>query len=147
MTTDDYDGADDAFLDLVAFHNSEAQQQIERFISRADGSGVTMYSYLQQEWTDDEAVAWARHHIDADTARTWQSLGLRPAEAGRFIRRGLSPLAVARTWWQAGIPFDEAASWIGAGMSPEEAVEQRALGVTAEQAETLRALRDEQAGD
>ncbi|MBT2211280.1 hypothetical protein [Actinomadura sp. NEAU-AAG7] len=133
----------DAFLDLMSFNASEAQQETDRFIKRASGAtGVTMYTYLQAEWVDDEAIAWVRCDIDAATARTWKDLGLRPAEARRFIQRGLSPMAVAREWWRAGIPFEEAASWIGAGLTAREAVEQRERGVTVEQAETLRVLRE-----
>lgn len=138
----------DAISGLMSYQGGDAQDETQRFISRVGASdGMVMYSYLNENWLDTEAVAWARHNIDAATARTWKDLGLLPAEAGRFIRRGLSPMAVARTWWQAGIPFDEAASWIGAGLTPEETVEQRANGVTAEQAETLRALRNEERFD
>ncbi|MBO3741355.1 hypothetical protein [Actinoplanes flavus] len=135
-------GSHDVFLSMMAFNASEAQRETERFIKRASGAtGVTMYTYLHAEWVDDEAIAWVGCNIDAATARTWKDLGLRPAEAARFIQRGMSPMAVAREWWQAGIPFDEAASWIGAGLTPQEAVEQRERGVTVEQAETLRILR------
>lgn len=146
---DDYSVAPgDALSGLMSYQGGGAQDETQRFISKAGASdGMVMYSYINENWLDNEAIAWARHNIDAATARIWKDLGLRPAEAGRFIRRGLSPMAVARTWWQANIPFDEAPSWIGAGLTPEETIEQRANGVTAEQAETLRTLRNEERFD
>ncbi|MFF4037039.1 hypothetical protein [Streptomyces sp. NPDC001816] len=135
-------GSGDVILDLMGFDASQAQKETERFISRAGAAtDITMYSYLNQEWVDDEAVAWAAHNIHATTARAWKDLGLRPAEASRFIQRGMRPMVVARAWWEAGIPFEEAASWIGAGLTPQEAVAQRESGITVELAETLRALR------
>lgn len=138
----------DALSGLMSYTSGGAQDATQRFISRAASSdGMVMYSYINDNWLDDEAIAWAKHNIDVATARIWKDFGLRPAEAGRFIRRGLSPMAVARTWWQAGIPFDEAPSWIGAGLTPEETIEQRANGATAEQAETLRTLRNEERFD
>ncbi|MEV0384305.1 hypothetical protein [Nonomuraea sp. NPDC050643] len=135
----------DPFSSLMAFTGGgDPQDGTQRFLARAArADALVMYGYISESWTDDEAVAWARQNIDAPTARMWQDFGLRPHEARRYLRRGLTPMAVARAWWQAGIPFDEAASWAGAGLSPQEATEQRARGVTAEQAETLRALRDD----
>ncbi|MEV0614580.1 hypothetical protein AB0I81_14725 [Nonomuraea sp. NPDC050404] len=136
----------DPFSSLMALaggDGGEPRDQTQRFIARAgNADGVVLYGYIDENWVDDEATAWARQKVPAATARMWQELGLRPAEAKRYIRRGLSPMAVARAWWQAGIPFEETASWAGAGLTPQEATEQRARGVTAEQAETLRALRD-----
>lgn len=145
---DDEVAPGDALSGLMSYQSGGAHDETQRFISRAGGSdGMVMYSYINENWLDDEAIAWARQNIDASTARTWQDLGLRPAEAGRFTRRDLTPMAVAKAWWQAGIPFEETASWIGAGLTPAEAIEQRANGVTAEQAETLRTLRDEERFD
>jgi hypothetical protein len=135
------------FLNMVGLSGSGVQQETDRFISKvANSTGIIMYSYLVQGWTDDEAIAWASQKIDAAAARTWQELGLRPAEAGRFIRRGVNPMAVARDWWRVGIPFDEVASWLGAGLTPAEALDQRGRGVTVEQAETLRVLRSDRDG-
>ena len=105
--------------------------------------GPVMHSYAARQWFDDEARAWAREHVDAGDAQLWKQLGIRPHEAGRAIRRGLTVLAVVRDWWRAGIPFDEVADWLGAGLSADEAAAQRAKGITAEQAAALRALRDE----
>jgi hypothetical protein len=100
-----------------------------------------MHSYMQRQWFDDEAIAWARHGIEAADALAWKELGLTPVEAERYQSREMSPMQAAKAWWQAGIPFDEVADWIGAGLSPEEAVQQRAKGVTAERAAVLRSLR------
>ena len=146
--SDDPAASGDAISGLMAFTGGDPQDRAQRFVLRTQGSdGLVTVSYLNQNWLDDEAIAWARHNVDATTAQAWQDLGLRPEEADRFIRRGLGPMAVARAWWRAGIPFEEAASWAGAGLTPEEAVEQRANGVTAEQAETLRILRREERFD
>ncbi|MEV4170518.1 hypothetical protein [Nonomuraea sp. NPDC049709] len=151
---DDTSGPGDAFSSLMSLTGGgvateagawtgDPQDRAQRFVARAgNADGLLLFGYINDDWLDDEAIAWARHGVDAPTARMWQDLGLRPAEAKRYLQRGLNPMAVARAWWQAGIPFEETASWAGAGLTPEEAVEQRARGVTAEQAETLRALRD-----
>ncbi|MFB4271230.1 hypothetical protein [Nonomuraea sp. GTA35] len=135
----------DAFTSLMAFAGGgDPRDRAQRFIARLGNTdALVIYSYCAEDWVDDEAAAWARHNVPAPTARMWQELGLRPAEAARYIQRGLTPMAVARAWWQAGIPFEETASWAGAGLTPEEAAAQRAKGVTAEQAETLRTLRDD----
>ncbi|MCF6468594.1 hypothetical protein FAF44_09375 [Nonomuraea sp. MG754425] len=142
---DDPTAPGDAFTSLMAFAGGgDPRDRTQRFIARLGNTdALVIYSYCGQDWVDDEAAAWARRNVDAPTARMWRELGLRPAEADRHIRRGLTPMAVARAWWRAGIPFEETASWAGAGLTPEEAVAQRAMGVTAEQAETLRALRDD----
>jgi hypothetical protein len=100
-----------------------------------------MHSYMQRQWFDDEAIAWARHGIEATDALAWKELGLTPVEAERYRTREMSPMQTAKAWWRAGIPFDEVADWIGAGLSPEEAVQQRASGVTADRAAVLRSLR------
>ncbi len=102
-----------------------------------------MHSYLLRQWTDDEAVEWAKEHIDAADAQLWKELGVTPPEAGRAQRRGLTAITVVGDWWRAGIPIAEVADWLGAGLSAEEAAAQRAKGITAEQAAALRALRDE----
>ncbi|MGR6914189.1 hypothetical protein ACU635_08050 [[Actinomadura] parvosata] len=141
---DDLTAPGDAFTSLMAFAGGgDPRDRAHRFITRlGNADALVIYSYCGADWVDDEAAAWARHNVDAPTARMWQELGLRPSEAARYIQRGLTPMAVAREWWRAGIPFEETASWAGAGLTPEEAVAQRAKGVTAEQAETLRTLRD-----
>jgi hypothetical protein len=100
-----------------------------------------MHSYMQRQWFDDEAIAWAAHGIEAADALAWKELGLTPVEAERHRTRDVSPMQAAKAWWQAGIPFDEVADWIGAGLSPQEAAQQRAKGVTAERAAVLRSLR------
>jgi hypothetical protein len=100
-----------------------------------------MHSYMQRQWFDDEAIAWATHGIEAADALAWKELGLTPVEAGRYRARDASPMQTAKAWWQAGIPFNEVADWIGAGLTPTEAADQRAKGVTAERAAVLRSLR------
>jgi hypothetical protein len=118
-------------------------------VHRLTAQGVPMQvlqSYAAQQWYDDEAVAWAEHHVDASDAKVWKALGLRPSEAGRLTRRGVNALSVVADWWKAGIPFHEVADWLGAGLSAEEAAAQRAKGITAEQAAALRALRDDDEG-
>jgi hypothetical protein len=97
--------------------------------------------YLELQWVDDEAIAWAHQGIQAGDARTWQGIGLTAAEAGELSTKDIKPLAVIQEWWRAGIPFDEVAEWLGAGLTSEEAVTQKANGVTVEQAAALRALR------
>jgi hypothetical protein len=98
-------------------------------------------TYLQANWTDEEALAWARQHVPADVAKLWLALGLTPAEGAELTRAGRTPAEVVREWWRAGIPYDEVADWLGAGLTAAEAVEQRARGITVEHAATLRALR------
>lgn len=105
--------------------------------------GQVAHSYMARQWFDDEAVAWASEHVDAGDAQVWKALGVRPQEAGRATRRGLTAIGVMRDWWKAGIPLDEVADWLGAGLTADEAAAQRAKGITAEQAAALRALRDE----
>jgi hypothetical protein len=110
-------------------------------------SGVdprVMQTYLQRGWTDDEAVEWARHGVEAQDAYTWFDLGLHAVEAGRFVQEGRTPGDVVREWWDTGIPFEELADFIGAGLNAAEAVAQRAAGITAEHAASLRALRLEE---
>lgn len=101
-------------------------------------------TYMQRQWFDDEAIAWAIHDIEASEALAWKELGLTPIEAERQQSKGMNAMQTVKAWWQAGIPFDEVADWIGAGLSPSEAAQQRAGGVTAERAAVLRSLqRDE----
>jgi hypothetical protein len=102
-------------------------------------------AYMQHQWMDESAVAWATQGIDAGDAYMWHELGLTPAEAGRLELQGRTVGDVVREWWSAGIPFEEVADWIGAGLSAAEAVEQRARGITAEHAASLRALRQDDA--
>jgi hypothetical protein len=104
-----------------------------------------MHGYMQHQWVDDAAIAWATQGIEALDAYTWHDLGLTALEAGRLVLQGRTPGDVIREWWSAGVPLDEVANWIGAGLSAREAVEQRSRGVTAEQAAALRALRQEDA--
>jgi hypothetical protein len=106
-----------------------------------------IHSYMQRGWTDDEAIAWALHDIDAGEALAWKELGLRPAEARRLHESGQTAMQTAKAWWEAGIPASEVADWIGAGLTPAEAAEQRAGGISAERAAILRSLRtDERPG-
>jgi hypothetical protein len=100
-----------------------------------------MHSYMMRQRTDDDALRWARHGIEAAESEVWDALGLTPEEAGRLTRQGRKAAEVIRDWWGAGIPIDEVAEWIGAGMTATEAAEQRARGITAEHAAALRALR------
>jgi hypothetical protein len=104
-----------------------------------------IHSYAQHQWMDESALPWARRGIDANDAYMWHELGLTPAEAGRLELLGRAVADVVREWWTAGIPFPEFADWIGAGLSAREAVEQRARGITAEHAASLRALRRDEA--
>jgi hypothetical protein len=97
--------------------------------------------YMEAQWFDSEAIAWAKQDIQAAEARLWQGLGLTASEAGELRKADRTPVDVIREWWRAGIPFDEVAEWIGAGLTVAEAVAQRASGVTVEQAAALRALR------
>ncbi|MBO0714904.1 MAG: hypothetical protein J2O39_03120 [Acidimicrobiales bacterium] len=115
---------------------------IQRFIA-AGARPEVMHSYMTRHWVDDEAAAWAKEGIEAAEANLWKALGVRPGEAGRLVKQGLSVAETLKNWWRAGIPVDEVADWIGAGLSPEEAATQRARGITAEQAAALRALRDD----
>jgi hypothetical protein len=98
--------------------------------------------YMMANWTDDEALRWAAHQIPATDARMWRELKVRPAEAGRLVRKGRTPMDVISEWWRAGVPFDEVADWLGAGLTATEAAAQRARGITVEQAAALRALRN-----
>ena len=105
---------------------------------------LVVHSYVQRQWIDDEAIAWAKHGIDASDALAWKELGLTPVEAERHQQQGMSAMQTAKAWWRAGIPVDEVADWIGAGLTPEEAAEQRANGVTVDRAAVLRSLRRDQ---
>jgi hypothetical protein len=100
-----------------------------------------LVGYIHSQWTDEEAIKWAKQGIQSWDARMWQEMGLTAVEAGELTKAKTTPADVMRDWWRAGIPFDEVADWLGAGLSPEEAVAQRDSGVTAEQAAALRALR------
>jgi hypothetical protein len=107
-------------------------------------SGVphqVMSTYLHMQWSDQEALAWAKLGIHAWDARAWQTIGLDPPEAVELHKADVKPMQVIQDWWRSGIPFDEVADWLGAGLTPAEAVEQRGSGVTVEQAAALRALR------
>jgi hypothetical protein len=106
-----------------------------------------IHSYAQHQWTDESAVAWAKQGIEANDAYMWHALGLTPVEAGRLELLGRTVGDVVREWWTAGIPFEEFADWIGAGLNAAEAVEQRARGITAEHAASLRALRLDEVPD
>lgn len=114
---------------------------IRRFMA-AGIPGPILQSYMARQWFDDEAFDWAHEHVDASDAQLWKELGVRPQEAGRANRRGLTAIGVVREWWKAGIPLDEVADWLGAGLTADEAALQRSKGITAEQAAALRALRD-----
>ncbi|MBV9192923.1 MAG: hypothetical protein JO168_02180 [Solirubrobacterales bacterium] len=100
-------------------------------------------TYMQRQWFDDEAIAWALHGIEASEAMAWKELGLTPVEAERQQSNGMNAMQTVKAWWKAGIPFDEVADWIGAGLTPAEAAAQRANGVTAERAAVLRSLRSD----
>jgi hypothetical protein len=100
-------------------------------------------TYMQRQWFDDEAIAWALHGIEAGEALAWKELGLTPAEAAQQQAKGMDVMRTIKAWWQAGIPFAEVADWIGAGLNPSEAAEQRAKGVSAERAAVLRSLRQD----
>lgn len=113
---------------------------IQRFM-RSGISHEVMRGYLETQWFDDDAIAWAKEGIGAYDARLWQEIGLVAVEAGELRKADQTPATVIRDWWRAGIPFDEVAEWIGAGLTVEEALAQRASGVTVEQAAALRALR------
>jgi hypothetical protein len=84
-----------------------------------------LHSYMARQWFDDEAVAWAKEGIDGAEAPVWKALGLRPDEAARLVRKGVTLAGTVRDWWRAGIPIGEVAGWIGAGLTPEEALRQR----------------------
>lgn len=113
---------------------------VHKFVTSGVPHNV-LAGYLDAQWTDAEAIAWAKQGIQAWDARHWQTIGLVAAEAGELTKAGRNPAEVMREWWRAGIPFDEVADWLGAGLSPAEAVAQREAGVTVEQAAALRALR------
>ncbi|HEX3650698.1 MAG TPA: hypothetical protein VHV49_19915, partial [Pseudonocardiaceae bacterium] len=143
-------GPDDAYRDQQRMTNvptsvgggvtSLVGKQIKAFLNSGVGHDM-MGGYLQAQWTDSEAVTWAKAGVQAWDARAWQTIGLLPAEAGELAKAKKKPAEVMRDWWRAGIPFDEMADWLGAGLTPEEAVAQRESGVTVEQAAALRALR------
>ncbi len=118
------------------------RSDVDKFM-QAGVPGQILHSYMARQWFDDIALSWAKEGIDAAEAQLWQELHLKPSEAGRLNRQGVTVSQTVRDWWRAGIPIDEVADWIGAGLKPDEAAEQRARGITAEQAATLRALRDE----
>lgn len=115
----------------------------------ADDRAVTrrrVYEYLEREWYDREAWAWAAADIPAGAALLWRELGLRPAEATELQREGFVPEEVSARWCGCGIPAAEMADWIGAGLSPQEALAQRQQGVSAEDAAVMRRLRNLGAG-
>ncbi|TCO62695.1 hypothetical protein [Actinocrispum wychmicini] len=115
---------------------SPIQERYQHFLQ----SGVPAHvlaGYLQSNWTDDEALTWAKLGIQHSDAKIWMRLGLTPPETKDLGE----PMDVIEQWWRTGIPFDEVADWIGAGLTPTEAVEQRESGITQEQAAALRALR------
>jgi hypothetical protein len=123
---------------------------LPHFVQQSQAAGIppdVMHSYLMAQWTDDDALTWARQLVPAIDARLWQLLGIRPVEAGRLTRQGQRPEEAIREWWRAGIPYDEVADWLGAGLSAQEAVAQRTRGITVEQAAALRALRNGDDGD
>jgi hypothetical protein len=119
---------------------SSIGSRIQSFL-KAGVPHQVMGSYLQTQWTDDEAIAWSKEGIQAWDAKVWRTLGLTTAEAAELHKADMTPTQVIQEWWRAGIPYDEVADWLGAGLSAAEAVEQRASGVTVEQAAALRALR------
>ena len=138
-------GPDEAYRTRNAIANmatplARADHPMRQFLSSGVGHEV-LGGYLQTQWTDTEAITWAKEGIQAWDARMWQAIGLVAAEAGELTRAGRTPVDVMRDWWRAGIPFDEVAEWLGAGLTPEEAVAQRESGVTVEQAAAMRALR------
>lgn len=102
---------------------------------------TVMGTYIHLQWTDKDAIPWAKAGVPAWDAKQWQEIGLTPAEAGELAKADRHPMDVLREWWGTGVPYDELADWLGAGLSAEEAVAQRAAGVTREQAAALRALR------
>lgn len=129
-----------AYTQAAAGLANPMAQGIHRFM-QSGASHELLRGYMDEQWFDDQALAWAKEGITASDARMWQEIGLTPTEAGELRKAGQSPATVIRDWWRAGIPFDEVADWIGAGLGVEEAVAQRGSGVTVEQAAALRALR------
>ena len=125
-----------AIQNVSGMRNTEVQKLID-----AGVPPQVLHGYLRGKWTDDTAIAWAKHGIEAADARAWQLLRLTPAEASELSKTGKNPLRLIQDWWACGIPFDEVGDWLGAGLTPEEAVAQRASGITVEQAAALRALR------
>jgi hypothetical protein len=122
-------------------------QEMQRFVEAlGNRRSPVIHSYMQRQWVDDEALAWALHEIDASEALAWKELGLTPVEARRQHDAGKSAMQTAKAWWEVGIPVSEVADWIGAGLTPGEAAEQRASGVTAERAAVLRSLRTDREG-
>ena len=55
-------------------------------------------AYMQHQWMDETAVAWATQGIDAVDAYRWYDLGLTPAEAGRLELQGRTVGDVVREW-------------------------------------------------
>ncbi|HEX3592779.1 MAG TPA: hypothetical protein VHV74_24405 [Pseudonocardiaceae bacterium] len=119
---------------------SLAGSQMQSFLA-AGVPHVVMGTYLLLQWTDADAIAWAKEGVKAWDAKAWREIGLTPAEAGELTKKDVQPVDVMRDFWRAGIPYDEVAEWLGAGLTAEEAATQRGSGVTVEQAAALRALR------
>lgn len=118
------------------FLNSPLQSRYRQFLQSGVPTNV-LAGYLQANWTDEEALSWAKLGISYADAKIWARIGLVPAES-----QGLGdPMTVIEEWWRSGIPYEEVADWLGAGLTAAEAVEQRESGVTREQAAALRALR------
>lgn len=115
-------------------------ERIQKFLNSGVPHNV-MSSYLQLQWTDEQAISWAKNGIQAWDAKLWLTIGLVADEAADLLKDNKKPADVIKEWWRAGIPYDEVADWIGAGLTSEEAVAQRESGVTVEQAAALRALR------
>jgi hypothetical protein len=120
--------------------NHPAQRFFEK-LQGTRGGGQLIHGYMQQQWFDDEALAWATQGIDAAAALVWKEFGISPADAAAVGKAGRTPAATIRAWWEAGIPPDEVGVWLGAGFTPTEAAAQRAQGVSADRAAVLRALR------
>jgi hypothetical protein len=112
-------------------------------LAKAGAPPQVLHGTVARQGADGEAVSWAKEGIDGAEAPVWNALGLRPNEAGRLDRKGVTLAGTVSDWWRAGIPIGEVADWIGAGLTPGEAAGQRARGITAERAATLRALRDD----
>jgi hypothetical protein len=116
----------------------------ERFFEKLQGTPGGMQviqGYVQHQWFDDEAIAWAMQGFEAADALVWKEFGVSPADAAVAKKEGRTAAATIRLWWEAGIPPDEVGAWLGAGFTPDEAAAQRAQGVSADRAAVLRALR------
>ena len=101
-----------------------------RFVGAVGAAETSIInSYLAQDWTDDDALVWAREGLDASVARTWIALGLAAADVERIRAQGADLATFVRSWWAAGIPLGEVASWARAGRSPEQAAAERAKGL------------------